>query len=419
MGNRAMLCGLMTIGLIAPSLVIACSRGLSKEEVDRLVDNRLAERGFPQPGTSASASATPVSSASRPTEDPNPQVAASMSFLRQIDELMKGYQPELPQLVDSMDNMRCISSYVAQTEPRLKGIASKAAADRKASLAAIEKTKREFRDKVRPLNFRMDYDWKTRGAKSPAVYGCWIFTPSQANWATRGNESADDCSAWAAALDRGGHYISVGSEWKVKLPEGSFIYTYSQSKDPPNDPPELMRRAGTANLTPPARFACRVADVLPTGERVVVRCEVTGSAATSWLSPEGLDRGQEHDGVRTARAHRSAQLGRHRRWSAPAPSSPTTPDVDPDSAMAIASRYPPVIRLTRGIPQVNIGDVVSVPFGDTKRDPDGLLLLWNPTAPKGNAVWTIDADGAALKVEQAAKCPSIDDIVSATDAGRD
>jgi len=68
---------------------------------------------------------------------------------------------------------------------------------------------------------------------------------------------------------------------------------------------------------------------------------------------------------------------------------------------------------------VNIGDVVSVPLGETKRDPDGLLLLWNPTAPKGSAVWTVDADGASLKVEEAAKCPSIDDIVSAMDAGRD
>jgi hypothetical protein len=344
-------------------------------------------------------------------------VAASISFLDRLDELMKGYEPDLPSVVDNTDSLRCVSAYSAQNEPRLKDIAARAAAEKKASLAARDKGRREFRSRVRPLNFRIDYDWKTRGAKSPAVYGCWATSRYfQADWVTnRFGESAETCANYAAVAFGGG---AVESDWRVKIPEGSFLYTYTQSKDPPNDPPELMRRIVAANVKPPERFACRVADVQPAGDRVVVRCG-DSLPKTAWLSPDELGGDSEYDRLRTARTHRSAQLGRHRRWAAPAPSSPSTPEIDPDSSAAIASRYPPVIRLTRGIPVVNIGDVVSVPLGDTKRDPDGLLLLWNPTAPKGSPVWTVDADGASLKVEEPAKCPTVDEILAGMDAGKD
>jgi hypothetical protein len=349
--------------LISASLAGCGRRGPSKAEVDRMVDERLAERGVPLAAASASASAEP----SPPPADPNPQVAESMAFLHRLDELMKGYEPELPQVVDNTDALRCVTTYAGQTDPRLKDLAAKTAADKKASLAAREQAEREFRDKVRPLNFRIDYDWKTRGIVSPPVYGCWV----TGNWS--GNAEWRDVGSEGSCV-RMASYYAVSTEWKVKVPGGSLIYTYTRSTDPPSAPPELMRRIASANVTLPDRFACRVADAVSVGDRVVVRC---GEAAL----------------------HRTS-----------------TP---PASASETESRYAPIIRLTRSIPLVNIGDVVSVPFANTKRDPDGLLLLWNPTAPKGRPVWTVDADGASLKVEEAAKCPTVDEIVSATDAGKD
>jgi len=150
MGSQATIRALMKVALLSPALVIACSRSLSKEEIDRLVDNRLAERGFPQPGPSASASAALPSS--QPVADSNPLVAASVTFLDRLDELMKGYEPELPSVVDNADSLRCVSAYSAQNEPRLKDLVARAATEKKSSLAAREKAKREFRNRVRPLN---------------------------------------------------------------------------------------------------------------------------------------------------------------------------------------------------------------------------------------------------------------------------
>jgi hypothetical protein len=59
---------------------------------------------------------------------------------------------------------------------------------------------------------------------------------------------------------------------------------------------------------------------------------------------------------------------------------------------------------------VNVGDLVSVPLANTKRDPDGVLLK---NVAGNNKGWVIDADAGSLTVDAAATCPSMADILAA------
>lgn len=361
---------LMTL-LISASLAACGRRGPSKDEIDRMVDDRLAERGFARPGTSASA--TPLSSASKPTGDPNPQVAASMSFLRQLDELMKGYEPELPQVVDNTDTLRCVTSYASQTNPTLKRISSTALADRERSRKAREKARSEFMVKSAPLAYHIDSKWATRGSRSTAAFGCYSTavevrhgtdfrcTPEDypAQWIDIDNQA--ECESYHRIF----YACFVSAQWKQKTAEGPFLYTYSGRPEAPSSPPAIMQRMEAAGIRTPDRFACRVRDVIAREPWKVVLC-----------------------------------------------------DGQPETA--------PIIRLANAPSSIpNVGDVVTVAI-DPARDPDGAVFRWSlPAVPKGPAmrsssgVWTVDADGATLKVDDAAKCPSLDDIVSSMDAGKD
>ena len=68
--------------------------------MDRLIDERLAERGLaPLPSTSGSSSSPPASSAAPAASAKNTgddPAAASLKFLARFDELMKDYTPQLP-----------------------------------------------------------------------------------------------------------------------------------------------------------------------------------------------------------------------------------------------------------------------------------------------------------------------------------
>jgi hypothetical protein len=138
-------------------------------------------------------------------------------------------------------------------------------------------------------------------------------------------------------------YINAGVYiWKVKVPAREAVYLYSNSDKPPTEPPELMRRMNAAKLKAPARFSCRAEAVAKTTGGHVITC--LGSTAS-------------------------------------------------------------VIRASSPLPHVNIGDVVSAPLADAKRDPDGVLSKdFGSKAP----VWTIDADGATVSVDVAITRPAAD-----------
>ena len=73
------------------------------------------------------------------------------------------------------------------------------------------------------------------------------------------------------------------------------------------------------------------------------------------------------------------------------------------------------IRVTGTMPSVNVGDVVSVPLANTRRDPDGVLFKNVSSKSSG---WVVDADGPTLTVDTAATCPTLDEVAAAVaDAG--
>lgn len=136
-------------------------------------------------------------------------------------------------------------------------------------------------------------------------------------------------------------------EWRARVPARPSVFLYSNSEKPPTDVPELMRRLSAAGLKLPARFSCRVEDVATVGARRSIAC-----------------RG------------------------------------------AVASE----IRVSGPLGRINIGDVVSAPLVDVKRDPDG--VLFKDVASK-TPLWTVDADGSTVTVDVAASCPTADEILVA------
>ncbi len=353
---RGSLAAVCTVACAILPVLVGCSRGLDKTELDGLVDERLAERGL-APLPSGSSSATAVSSTSsspaalqRASTDP---VRASMELVARLEELMKDYKPALPLVEDRSDRFRCVTTDSAASNPDIRR--AMAAAKGRVDTARKERQKAEqdFYGPLYAAAFHVDYDWATRGAKVPPVYGCWVeVRDGDEGWAKRNYLTQATCATVAARAASYGQ-LATGT-WKIRTPEGPFIYTYSQKTEPPSAPPELMTRIEGAGFKLLARFSCRVDDVVTTADdRKSIRCASIGQSIT--------------------------------------------------------------IRVSGVVAPLNVGDVASVPLAGVRRDPDG--VLFKTFAPKGDG-WTVDADGTTLTVDTAATCPSIAEIMaSAVDAG--
>ena len=324
--------------------------GTRREEIDRLIDQRLAARGIAALPSSSTAPRSSASGHATPAPRTDEPVAASTAFLARLDDLMKDYKPELPEIEDKSDVLRCVTTDAAKNNPEIgKAIASM----RSQSAVAKEDRRRrakEFYDTAYPLAFHVDYDWATRKTLAiPATYGCWNTNSAQDH--TGGNlffrgwaallETKESCESYS-----GGEFV-----WRVKVPARPSVFMYSNSEAPPVLP-EMMRRMEAAAATVPTRLSCRVDDVIAEQERRTIRCRSAGTALQ--------------------------------------------------------------IRTSAALAALNIGDVVSVPLADTRRDPDGVLHK-NVTAKV--PLWTADADAATVTVDSAAKCPSLDEIQSAVGDG--
>jgi hypothetical protein len=292
----------------------ACKSGApSKDEMDRLIDERLAERGLASlpsaPGSSAaSASAAPsASSAGTPASDP---AAASLAFLAKLDALMKDYSPPLPVGDDKSDMLRCITSDASKNSLDLQKVA---ATLRKRADAAKQERKRheaEFYGSSYSLAFHYDLDWQTRkGAAVAETYGCWCD-----QWSDE--STPEGCKRYGF-----GHICTMPGVWKLRSSGRPAAYVYSSSPDAPTRPPELMRRMDAAAIKPPARFSCRVDDVLPGQGQRTIKCSSSGVPAS--------------------------------------------------------------LRVSGDLGPVNVGDLVSVPVASTRRDPDGVLFKNVGGTPKG------------------------------------
>jgi hypothetical protein len=107
------------VGLIGISEE-GCATQASKEEVDKLIDQRLAERGL-APLPSGSSSAVPAPSASSSPSSPgNDPVNTSAAFLARLDELMRDYRPALPVVEDKSDQFRCVTTDTANSNADVK-----------------------------------------------------------------------------------------------------------------------------------------------------------------------------------------------------------------------------------------------------------------------------------------------------------
>jgi hypothetical protein len=73
---------------------------------------------------------------------------------------------------------------------------------------------------------------------------------------------------------------------------------------------------------------------------------------------------------------------------------------------------PFVLRLWGSAPNLNVGDVVSVPLSEERR-PEGVLLK---TWGERDYRWTADADATALTIDTPAQCPTAEEIAAAATA---
>jgi len=349
---------------------LACKANPSPDELNRLIDQRLADRGLatmPAASASTSPSSSSPSASSSAASAPHPPskegdaVAASLAFLAKLDELMKDYKPDVPVVEDQVvedksDLLRCVTTD-ARRSPDFQKAASKlkkmADAAKKQADAAKEQRRRkeaEFYGSRYQLAFRYDLDWATRKGKAvPAQYAC--FNVNYSAWTDSFVRDVGVTREMCAANNHTPALMFSYLEWRVRTPGRSEFFVYSDSETAPTQPPEMMRRMDAAAVKLPARFSCRVEDVVPDGGVKVVRCA--------------------------------------------------------------SSRTPASLRVAGDVKVVNAGDLVSVPLAGTKRDPDGVLLKTNPVK---NGGWVVDADGPSLTVDAAATCPSMDEVLAALGA---
>jgi hypothetical protein len=218
------------------------------------------------------------------------------------------------------------------------------------SLVAKREKAQKAREKrlryLAALSFRIDLDWRTKKNVVPDVGAC-------AGYEDLTNDH-DDCLQ------------NTGGTWVIVVrgePEG---YLYSNDRvAPPVSPPELMVRMDSESIAIPARFSCRVEDV-------------SDESMTTLVAGKVAD-------VFTQQS---------RRFSIIDCEAPRGRDV--------------VLRVSGEMPNVNTGDIVSLPLANTRR-PEGVLLK---TMGDEELRWTIDGDGSSLTIDKAAICPSVSDILS-------
>jgi len=149
----------------------------------------------------------------------------------------------------------------------------------------------------------------------------------------------------------------VRDPWKLRTPgsEDTFLHT-GLPVSSGDGMPELMKRIEASKFEIPARFSCRVDQVTRAKDGVrTVTCSGTGDREGAFLK----------------------------------------------------------LSASEGAPTYHIGDVVSVPLKDVKRDPSGVLFkeVWDNADH-----WVVSADPATVTVDVPATCPTVDEIVAATAA---
>jgi hypothetical protein len=292
----------------------------------------LVDSGAPDVLPSASAAAT--------VTDP---VADSIAFLIRLDKLMEGYVPAVP-LRDNAHLLRCLTTHALENDPELRSAGN-------VLISRREKALKERDRKIQQLyvlSTRIDIDWASKRVLIPEIKSCW----------------ADGILQYDECCGADGECGPQG--WRVDVPaERRFLY--SQAKEPPTTPPELMVRVESAKLKPLERFSCLVEDVRTESMLTLVANGEPDVFSERTLSFAMVD------------------------CEAPKP-------------MLIS------LRVSGDVRSLNAGDVVSIPLANSHR-PEGAVLK----IPDDRRLrWIVDGDITELRVDHAASCPPITEIVAAS-----
>jgi hypothetical protein len=346
--------------VLLAAAIAGCHSAPTRAEVEVLVEKKLAERGVLPTG----APSTAPSASSKPHG--RMREAEFGAFLGLLDDLMKDFRPALPALKDTSDVLRCLTTDAVDSDTDLKR-AVMASSNRLRNLKRDQKRKeQEFLAKAWPLAHHLDYDWQTRGQKQEATSACFVQSEFiEGNYTGVGGPLCFEdelengwhdglTEAACSALARRKYVCHrVSAEWKQRTSEGKFIFTYSGTETAPAHPPELMARVDRAKMEVPKRVFCRVADVIPLGDKKLAVCKSSR----------------------------------------------------PDA---------PVVRIASPTSSLHVGDLISAPLAGIRRDPDGVLFKMDRRIDgKKQSAWAVDAAGEAIKVEETAACPGREEIVRA------
>jgi hypothetical protein len=353
-------------GVLLLSLALtAC--GPSEEDIQKLVDARVG--ALQQRLEAEKVIKTDAELEKQKAEDAaKTEWEKSLDVLAALDKLMEDYKPTLPDATDNTDLLRCTTDDDLASNAALAG-AAKGLAQQKAASEQARRAATAAFEKGKWLQFRVDNGWITRIATTTRDAGCML---NDGRGAVVMGEATNDlwdkvpgANIVAAALEcrQSDMYQAGMVRWQAPASLdawGNEAYDavgqslYSRTTEPAA--PELMKRIEASKFDVPARFSCRVDQVTrATGGARTVNCSGSGDSAGAYIKLSASD---------TA-------------------------------------------------PAYHIGDVVSVPLKDTKRDPSGVLFkeVWDRTDH-----WVVSADPASVTIDVPATCPTIDEIVAATAA---
>jgi hypothetical protein len=148
----------------------------------------------------------------QPAPSASPAVRASAKLLKELDEGMLSYRPQLPDEEDFAPLLRCITSQTPNEDVALAKGADRLKARQSASAQRRRVAENRFLSEVLPLNYRLDYDWKERKSSKTAK---------------------------------------------------TFLYSGTETAEPPI----LMKVVAAAHIEVPKTLACRVRDYGPDGDK--------------------------------------------------------------------------------------------------------------------------------------------------------
>lgn len=369
MGNSVFLLAIFSLGC-----------GPTAEEIEATIDARVEARLLEEKLIKSEEE----KQAEMAVEEAKPAWEKSMDFLAELDALMAGYQPTLPDEVDNTDVLRCTTDYELDVDKELKLGARALVKQAQASAKAREKRLRDF-EKSKWVQYRIDYGWESRNGVNP-IKDCF-FSILEPCW--RGCAGPKTCDGWRECpydgmqgcyqqYDNGNGSYADQYVPKVRYyaEEGAPSYRYGEegtnrySRTTTPDKPELMKRIEAADLAIPNRFTCKVENARLEKDHVMVQCKGNQPALTH---------------------------------------------------LRLSGEPPRMIRR---------GDLVSVPIGTESVDPISMKAVQGASDSvegtvtkdevridrRDHRVWLIHADGAALSFDELGECPAREDILEAAKA---